>query len=399
MPTILSEVAAKETPAHRLAAQPSAPAPLVEPKKAWWVRPLVFVLVALSFGVGVFLMFRLAHRGLPEGLIQANGRIEGDRVSVASKFPGRIARLLVREGESVTNGQVLGVLEEKQIQARVSQARAAFAALGAQLKAAQTSLGVLKEDVPLGIEIAQAGVANARALLAKANASEQQAARDARRFRELLASGTVDNHRSEMSGLAATTAASELEAARTGQTRAEKLLAQAQLGDARIRAQSEGVAALAAQLEQGGAVLAEAESVLTDLTLAAPIGGVITTRVRDAGEVIAAGAPVFDIVDLDRLYLKVYVPESEIGKLRLNLPARVYTDAFPDQPFRARARFIASRAEFTPKEVQTPDERVKLVYAVKLYFDENPDHRLTPGLPADAVIRWKDGVAWQKPTW
>lgn len=85
--------------------------------------------------------------------------------------------------------------------------------------------------------------------------------------------------------------------------------------------------------------------------------------------------------------------------MRLGLPARVYTDAFPDLPYAATVRYIASRAEFTPKEVQTPDERVKLVYAVKLYLNANPEHRLTPGLPADAVIRWKEGMEWTKPRW
>jgi HlyD family secretion protein len=117
----------------------------------------------------------------------------------------------------------------------------------------------------------------------------------------------------------------------------------------------------------------------------------------DIGEVVTAGAPLFEVVDLDRLYLKVYVPEIQIGKIRLNLQARIYTDAFPDRPFEATVRYIASKAEFTPKEIQTPDERVKLIYAVKLYLKENPDHQLTPGLPADAVIRWKEDVAWVSP--
>ena len=394
------------TPAVALAPESTAEsksAPQLESKpanqKTRTKRYVVLGGIALLLVVGVFIALRFSHRGLPDGLIQANGRIEGDSVSVASKFSGRIARLLAREGDAVTNGQVLAVLEDTQVQAKVSQARAGVAALAAQLKAAQTSLEVLKQEVPLNIEIAMAGEANARAVLAKANAGEQQAARDARRLRELLASGTVDNHRSELSDLAATSASSELEAARTGLTRAEKQLAQARLGEDRLRAQGDGVAALAAQLGQGAAVQEEAESVLNDLTLVAPISGIITTRIRDAGEVIAAGSPVFDLVNLDRLYLKVYVPEAQIGKLRLSLPARIYTDAFPDKPFAATARYIASRAEFTPKEVQTPDERVKLVYAVKLYLDVNPDHHLTPGLPADAVIRWQDGVEWQKPKW
>jgi len=395
-PAIELQPAAAAPPTAEL--QPPEP-PTPPEKKAPLTRWIVIAVVVVLLIVGGFIALHFINRGLPEGLIQANGRIEGDRVSVASKFPGRIATLRVREGDTVTSGQVLAVLEDTQVQTKISQARAAVTALESQLKAAQTSLDVLKRDVALGIEIVQVGVVNARAVLTKANAAEHQSARDARRYRELLAVGTVDRHTSEMANLAATAAASELKSARTGLTRAKKQLAQARLGDDRIRAQGDIVAALAAQVKQGLAVQAESESVLNDLTLTAPISGMITTRVRDVGEVIAAGSPVFDLVNLDKLYLKVYVPESQIGKLRLNLHARVYTDAFPDKPFAGTTRYIASRAEFTPKEVQTPDERVKLVYAVKLYLDENPDHCLSPGLPADAVIRWNDDVPWQKPKW
>jgi HlyD family secretion protein len=368
-------------------------------EKKSMVRWIILAVVVVLLIIGAVFALRFMNRGLPEGLIQANGRIEGDRVSVAGKFPGRIAELLVREGDSVTPGQVLATFDDAQAKARVMQARAAVAALAAQLRAAETSLEVLKQDVQLGIAIAGAGVDNANAVLDKATAAKQQAAHDARRYRELLASDTIDKHRSEIANLAASASGSEQEAAGTGLTRAEKQLDQAELGDERVRAKNDELAALAAQLAQGHAVLTEAESVLDDMTLHAPSGGVITTRVRDKGEVVAAGSPLFDLVDLDRLYLKVYVPESQIGMLRLSLPALVYTDAFPDKPFPATARYIASRAEFTPKEVQTPDERVKLVYAVKLYLDENPDHSLTPGLPADAVIRWQDDVEWQKPKW
>lgn len=341
--------------------------------------------------------FLMRQPPLPEGLIQANGRIEGDHYIVAGKVPGRVAELLAREGDMVKKDQVLLRLDDTQLRAKVEQARQAVVALEMQTKAAQTGISVLRKDVPLTVQSAEAALANARSQLATARANEEQAARDAARFRKLAESGTVDRHRYEQMELASQAARNQAIAAQQGVTVAGKQLDQARLGPERIRAKESDVAALAAQSDQAKAALAEAQSILDDLTIRAPAAGIVTTRMADVGEVAAAGAPLFDIVDLDRLYLKVYVPGIEIGKVRLNLPARIYTDAFPDQPFPATVRTIASRAEFTPKEVQTPDERVKLVYAVRLYLDHNPEHRLTPGMPADAVIRWREDAPWAKP--
>ena len=296
-------------------------------------RLLVAAGGAVLLGMGVWQLWWVDDE-LPEGLIQANGRIEGDQVMVAAKFGGRIAQLEAREGDTVSAGQVLVRLDDSQVGARVTQARAAVTALEAQVRAAASR--------------------------------EQQARRDVERFRGLGAEGTVSVYELEQAELAWSVA------------RDQWRQAQAQAGNAR-------------------AALAEAESVLADLTIRAPIAGTVTARMADLGEVVGAGTPLLTVVDLDRLYLKVYVPEIEIGRLRLGLPARVHIDAFPDQPYPATLRYIAAQAEFTPKEVQTRDERVKLVYAIRLYLAANPDHRLTPGLPADAVIRWKDEAAWMPP--
>jgi HlyD family secretion protein len=284
-------------------------------------------------GVVVY-QFWLGDKALPEGLIQANGRIEGDRLLVASKFPGRVTKLLAREGDRVKAGQVLVQLDDAQARTQARQARAAVVALQAEAAAA--------------------------------GRQAEQAERDTQRFRELRTEGTASVHEAEQAELAARVAQDRLTSAQ-------------------------------AQLSRTRAALAEAESVLTDLTVRAPADGTVATRMADTGEVVAAGAVLLMLVDLDHLYLKVYVPEVLIGKLRLGLPARLYIDAFPDQPFEAELRFIAAQAEFTPKEIQTPDERVKLVYAAKLYLTTNPEHRLMPGQPADAVIRWKEGVPWMPP--
>ena len=335
----------------------------------------------------------------PDGLVQANGRIEGDHYTVSGKWPGRVVELLAREGDLIEKGQVMVKLDDAQTQAKVNQAKSAVDVTKAQLKAAQTALSVFKKNVPLKIDTAKAGLNHADAELVSSLATEEQMLKDAERFRELLKRETVERRRSEQADLSWKVARAQHSTARAARTQAEKLLAEAELGREQIKAKENEVDALAAQVTQAEAALAEAQSVLDDLVVRAPASGMITTRIVDNGEMVAAGSPLFDIVDLDRLYLKVYVPEKEIGKVRLGLPAQIYTDAFPDKPFASTLRYIASQAEFTPKEVQTPDERVKLVYAVKLYLDENPDHQLTPGLPADTVIRWQEKTPWAKPRW
>lgn len=365
------------------------------------IRPILLVssLALLSILAFTAWWFLLRQPPLPDGLIQANGRIEGDHYAVAGKVPGKVAELLAREGEAVDKDKVLLRLDDAQVRAKVDQARQAAKALEAQLKAARTALDVARKDLPLAIQSAEANLAHTRAQLATARSNADQATRDAERFRKLAESGTVDRHRYEQTELARQVASNQAQSAQEGGRVAEKQLEQARLGHERLRAKEDEVNALAAQIDQARATLKEAESVLDDLTIHAPAAGIITQRLVNAGEVVAAGAQLFDIVDLDRLYLKVYVPGEEIGKVRLGLSARIYTDAFPNEPLAATVRYIASQAQFTPKEVQTPDERVKLVYAVKLYLDANPQHRATPGLPADAVIRWKEDAPWARPRW
>ncbi|MCA9171959.1 MAG: HlyD family secretion protein, partial [Planctomycetales bacterium] len=296
---------------------------------------------------------------LPDGLVQANGRIEGDHVTVASKFAGKINEILVREGESVKAGQVLAILDSEQVKAKLRQAEQAIEAARAQYRAGQSGLELLEQEVPLLIDTAQASLEHAKAVFAKALAAEQQSARDASRFADLASRGTIDKRKSEEAELGWTVARNDVRVAETAVTRAEKQLAEANLGSRRVDAKAQSLEALAAQIAGAEAVRDEAQSLLDDLTIRAPADGVITTRVVDAGEVVAAGSPLFDLVNLDRLYLKVYVPEIEIGHVRLDLPARIHTDAYPETPFPATVRYVSSRAEFTPKEVQTTDERVK----------------------------------------
>ena len=361
---------------------------------------LRFTLAAiLACAVAVLLWQAQIRRAPPEGLIQANGRIEGDTVIVASKVPGRIATLSVREGDSVQANQKLVQIDDGISRARFAQAQAELEAARARLAAAQAALGVLRHEVPNAIAASEALMVAGRTEVARSEAARAQDVRDLARAKTLEAGKFVGPQFVERAELALRTREEQSDAAQAGLERNRQALNDARLGPERIRIREAELAAAHGALAAAAARKDEAQSTLDDLALLSPAAGVVTNRFANAGEVVAPGAPIFELVDLDRLYLKVFVPEREIGKVRRGLAARIYSDAFPQEPFAATVRYIGSRAEFTPKEVQTPDERVKLMYEVRLYLDRNPEHRLTPGLPADAMIRWQEDAAWAKPRW
>ena len=360
---------------------------------------LPIVLATLVLGATAYIVASryLNDASLPEGLIQANGRIEGDHVTVTTKFPGRIIELHVHEGDEVDVGQVIATLDDTQLQAQVEQARQATRSLDSRVQAAEIALAVLEKEVPLTIVAAEADVRHAQAVIAQARLTEREKRRDFERVQKSYDANAANEIELDHARTAWEVTESELVVVQAVLEQAQSDLAVAGLGNDRIEVRRAEIQALKAQRDEALAAQSEAESILNDLTIRSPGRGTITTRLVNLGETLPAGAPLFDLVDLDALYLKVYVPEIEIGKIRLDLPAQVYVDAFPDTAFPATVRYIASRAEFTPKEVQTPDERVKLVFAVKVYLDQNPDHRLAPGMPADAVVKWNEDVPWSPP--
>ncbi|WP_028316797.1 HlyD family secretion protein [Desulfatibacillum aliphaticivorans] len=360
---------------------------------------LGFIAAALIVVAAVYFVRLSGRETLPEGLVQANGRIEGDRITAAGKFAGRILETTVKEGDWVEAGQVMVHMDDAQVQAKVAQAREAYEAGCAQVRAHEAILAAMDAEIPIGVEAAKAGVEHAEAVMGKAKAVMEQAEKDAERFRELAERETVSRHELEKAELGLSVAKQDFFSAKIGVVVARKQLAQAILGFEKIKAKEEEVKAHKAVCQQAQAVVSEAESVMNDLTIRAPCKGVVMEKTANTGEVVSAGSPLFGLVDLDQLYLKAYIPEKEIGKVSLGQEAMIYTDAFPDQPLPARVTYIASQAQFTPKEVQTPDERVKLVYEVKVSLDDNPGRRFTPGLPSDVVIRWKKEIPWAKPVW
>lgn len=357
---------------------------------------LIAAAIAITAGIACYIQ---SNRKLPEGLIAASGRVEGDRIMAAAKFPGRLREVRAREGDELKAGVLVALLEDDSVQARTEQARQMVNAATAQLNGAEASLDVAEKEIPMAITVADAGVSQAEAMLIKAQAVALQSKRDADRHQALYEKGVIEKHRLEQAELALKVADSDQRAATENVRRAKEALAQARLGQQKIQARRQEVAALAAQKQRAEAAVTESGAALKDMQIVTPAAGVVLTRLREPGEVVMPGGAVLEMVNLDQLYLKVYVPESRIGQIRLGLPARVYVDSQPDIYYEARVSYISAKAEFTPKEVQTTDERVKLMYAVKLTLITNPGHKLTPGLPADAVIRWKENAEWQKPRW
>jgi HlyD family secretion protein len=162
-------------------------------------------------------------------------------------------------------------------------------------------------------------------------------------------------------------------------------VAEAKLASVKAGPMPEEVAIAQAQVQQAKAALTRVEVQLDKLKLSAPRDGIITDRPANPGELATPGATLMNLGDLDQVTLTVFIPETQIGRVHVGQVSRVSVDAYPGETFEGSVTFIAPEAEFTPKNVQTEEERVNLVFAVKISL-ENPDHRLKPGMPADAEI-------------
>lgn len=357
-----------------------------------WAALAMLLLLAAA---GILFLLR-GHAPEP-GLLQVNGRIEGDRVSVAPKLAGRVVELAAREGDRVEPGAVLVRLDDRTLRTRLDQAHAAVGTLQAQLAAQARALEVLRAESAIAVDAARNRLDVGEAELRRAEAARAQQARDHGRALELAAQGFIGPQALEQSALVLRQADEQLRTAAAQRAQAREALRDAALGPQRVAARAAELDVVRARLQEARAAVAEVASALDDLVIRAPLAGTVTARYTELGEVVSAGAPLLELTDLARVYLKAYLPEPLLGRVRRGMPGRIHVDAFPGQPVAATLRYIASQAEFTPKEVQSRDERTRLVYELRLYPDADPGGRLNPGQPADAVIRWRDDAAWQAP--
>jgi HlyD family secretion protein len=295
-----------------------------------------------------------------EGLT-ASGTVEATDAQLGFQAPGRVAEIAVREGDRVRAGDVLARLDSAEAAARRAQAAAQVAAARAAL--AELEGGARQEEV----EAARAALDAARDRLANSET-------DYERTRTLFEGGAVSRESLDNARLA-------LEVAKSQRTQAAEQLQLVQKGP-----RPERIEQARAQVAQASAALRAAEAALGNLTLAAPFGGLVTVRVREPGEIVQAGSPVLTLMDPGDRWVRIYVQEDRLGAVHLGDRAVITSDTFPGKTYPGEVAFIASEAEFTPKNVQTTEERVKLVYAVKVRITGDPGYELKPGLPADVRL-------------
>lgn len=294
-------------------------------------------------------------------LITASGNIEATEVTVSSKTAGQIQTFSVDEGADVKEGDVLVMLDHKLLDVQLRQSEAAVEQSEAQLRLLQA--GARKEDINIAMKQVE---------LAEINV--QQAEEDKDRFAKLMETNTITRKQYDDIVTKFDQASNQLNTARENLQKARNII------------RPEEIESAQANLKRSKAGVDLIMKNIDDCTITAPISGTVTKKFSEAGEYVTPGASLLSIADLSAVDLKIYVTGEDLGKIKTGQSADVLTDTFKDKVYNGEIIFISPDAEFTPKNIQTKEERTKLVYAIKIRIP-NPDRELKSGMPADANIR------------
>jgi HlyD family secretion protein len=326
--------------------------------------PKRFIPVALVVLLAVVLWFMLfGDRGPGDNLI-ASGTVEATEARLGFPATGRVEAIMVREGDAVREGAELAFLDRLEMKARLEQAQANVVSSRALLL--ELERGFRSEEV-----------SQARAALDAANRRVDDAKQAFNRTKRLLEGGAVSQEAFDRAQVV-------LDVAESERTRAEEQLRLMEAGPRRERIQAQR-----AQLAQAEAAVAAIEAGLANLTIRAPFDGIVTVKHREPGEIVAGGTPVLTVMAPGDRWVRIYVPENRLGAVQLGASAAITSDTYPDQEYTGEVMYIASAAEFTPKSVQTSEERVRLVYAVKVRITGDSALVLKPGMPADVRITFE----------
>jgi membrane fusion protein YbhG len=385
-------------------------------------KVLLAAVIILLLGAAAYFVWKAFFSGpsLPSSVVALSGRIEGDDSAISPKTTGRILEIRFREGDSVQAGDIIAVLSDEQIQAREDQAKAAVAVAQAKAKAAQDQISVLEQQLEQNqiqtaqattdaqglVRQAEAQLTTAQAELAQQQAAYQIAAFDRDAYTRLAKTGAASERQAKQATSTAEQAEASVTAAQRRVQAAQGALqaARANLQNPPIREaqvaivrrqivqQQSEVASAQAATRQAQGQLMEAEANRNDLIVEAPFSGVIATRAAEPGEVVTAGTTLVTMVDLHKVYLRGFVPEGQIGKVKLEQSAHIYLDSNPKQAIDAYVSRIDPQATFTPENTYFQNERVKEVVGVKLQLKGAYGYA-KPGMPADGEIL-TEGSAW-----
>ncbi|HLW27595.1 MAG TPA: HlyD family efflux transporter periplasmic adaptor subunit [Kiloniellales bacterium] len=346
------------------------------PGRSW----LFLLLVLLALAVGYYLWDRLAGQELPPGFASGNGRIEAVEIDVSTKTPGRVVEILVREGDFVEPSQVLARMDTNVLEAQLREAQA-------QLRRAEIAVEAARSTVTQR----EAERAAAEAVVAQREAELDGAQSRLVRSQELAPRGTVPVQRLDDDRALAQSARAAVSAAQ----------AQVAAAEAAIAAAKAKIIDAEAEVEAVKATIQRIEADIDDSYLRAPRAGRVQYRVAELGEVLPAGGRVLNLVDLGDVYMTFFLPTAEAGRVAIGSEVRLVMDAAPEHVIPARATFVADVAQFTPRTVETTDERLKLMFRIRARIDpallEEYITQVKTGLPGTAYVRLEPEAKW--PEW
>ncbi|AWI53775.1 glycoside hydrolase family 43 [Aquabacterium olei] len=333
---------------------------------------------AAAVVVGGFVAWQgLQPEPLPAGIASGNGRLEGTEIDVAARTGGRVKAVLVQEGDDVEAGQAVAEMDTDTLQADLRRAQAQLAQ---SRQAAETAEALQAQR--------QQAIATAEAVVGQRQAEVSLAARQLERARELVAKGFLPPQQLDQAQ-----AAHEGARAALGAARSQVAEARAALTTLRSQRAEAGSAIEAAQAAE-----ARVQADLADTVLRAPRGGRVQVKAAQPGEVLGGGARVLSLVDLSDVYMTFFLPEAAAGRLALGAEARLVLDAAPQYVIPASVSYVASVAQFTPKTVETHDERQKLVFKVRARIDPallaRYRNQVKTGMPGMAYVRVDSQTPW-----
>lgn len=357
-------------------------------------------------------------------VIRLSGNIEMTQVDVSFKVAGKIVELNVTDGSTVKKGDVIARLDRASVERQRTREQAGLTSAEAALQQAQTAVAFQRESIDGDVALKKADVEQAqsrlqellngsrpqeiqqaKAALDDAHAWNEQAKRDWERAQTLYKNEDISTQqydqfraRAQSTSMLLKQAEDRLSLVQEGPRKEQIEQARAQLERAKaalrlseanrleLKRRQEEVGARRAEIDRQKAQIAVVDAQLDDTVSVAPVDGVVLVKNVEIGEVVAAGTTLVSIGELDRPWVRGYINEKDLGRVKLGMKVKVTTDSYPGKVYAGRITFISSEAEFTPKQIQTQEERVKLVYRLKIECD-NPQRELKVNMPVDAVIQ------------